>query len=99
MAAVGAPLFGRQLKASLSGSALRLCSRDLFLMLGACDREASIAGASVTRATQDGRDAVVRLSSGVSIDLQQVAGEWLVQDIAGVPTHTGHLTQGPCAGA
>lgn len=97
---IGSPLFAAQLQAPLSGALLQQCSqKDLFLITGSCDREAAVAGASVEDTSQSGRSAVAHLSSGVSIDLQQVNGRWLVRDISGEATHARRVASGPCAGA
>lgn len=96
---IGSPMFGAQLRGSLSGADLQLCSRqDLFAVSGSCDLEAGMHGASIQHTSQTGDDATIRLSSGVKLDLERVGGQWLVRDIGGPVAHPGHVSSGPCAG-
>ncbi len=99
-AQLGSPLFSSSPSGALNGQALQSCvSGDVFALTGSCDHERALAGATVTAVSSHGASATAKLSSGVSLVLHQVAGQWLVGGVGGRPTSSHAPATGPCAKA
>jgi hypothetical protein len=80
---------------ALNGVVLTQCIQDdFFNIMGDCDFEGEIRGASVSAVSTAGHTAQARLSSGVRITLQRVRGRWLIAEFRGGP----HPAAGGCLG-
>jgi hypothetical protein len=90
---IDAGLLGLRRQGQLPGPVLKRCEQDdLFLIMGSCDTEAAVAGASVSSATTNGDRADVALSNGAHLQLRSAQGRWLVERI--VPGRSRHMPSG-----
>jgi hypothetical protein len=90
---IDAGLVGLRRQGPLPGPVLKECEQDdLFLIMGSCDSEAAVAGASVSSATTSGDRADVVLSNGAHLQLRSAQGRWLVERI--VPGRSRHTPSG-----
>jgi hypothetical protein len=90
---IDAGLIGPGRQGQLPGPLLKQCEQDdLFLLMGSCDSEAAVAGASVSSATTNGDRADVVLSNGAHLQLRSAQGRWLVERI--VPGRSRHKPSG-----
>ncbi len=95
----GAPV-GGAVRGPLSGQALHACiTQDLFAMTGSCDEEAALTGSSVTGVDTSQSSAQAQLSSGAHIQLAQVGGRWLIQNVSSAGAKQQRVRSGPCSGA
>jgi hypothetical protein len=96
---IDAALLGESRQGRLATPVLNQCEQhDLFLITGSCDREAVVAGASITAVRSGGGRAEVELSTGATLRMRLVQHRWLIADVAG--GHPVHLPRaGPCSPA
>jgi hypothetical protein len=95
---IGQALMVAHRTGGLAPRLLSLCkTSDVFEVTASCDREAVVAGSSVTGDSIRGDSADVRLSSGARLGLQRSDGQWYITSISGGSPNA--IKQGRCGGA